>query len=199
MIYGFGDRPPEGNLTFKAFSDEAFLKDLASCRYVLCNGGHSTISEALYYGKPVFCAPVGLFYEQTVNAHLLSAAGYGDYCAGPSEWEWRLSRFESRLDEYAARIRDRDFWGNKAVAECLHESHARRKTVIHSIIGSVIGQVRSLTQKSETGTFRVRDRGVLVTGSDWFHYSLRFEGVCFSRNTSGTSQIKGVLSNPWSC
>ncbi|MEW6667953.1 MAG: glycosyltransferase family protein [Thermodesulfobacteriota bacterium] len=119
VVYGFGDRLPEGNLIFRAFSDEAFLKDLASCRYVLCNGGHSTISEALYYGKPVFCTPVGLFYEQLVNAHLLFTAGYGDYWEGGPGWEGTISRFENRLEEYTARIRDRDFWGNKAVAEAL--------------------------------------------------------------------------------
>ena len=119
VIYGFGDRPAEGNLTFRPFSDDSFLKDLASCRYVLCNGGHSTISEALYYGKPVLCTPVELFYEQTVNAHLLSLAGYGDYCVDGFEWERKISDFESRLDQYAACIRDRDFWGNKAVADCL--------------------------------------------------------------------------------
>lgn len=121
MIYGMGERPPEQNLTFKAFSDREFLKDLASCRYVLCNGGHSTISEALHYGKPVFCIPVALFYEQTVNAHLLSVAGYGDWCVARPDWERSISRFEKRLDEYAARIREGDFWGNERVAACLQD------------------------------------------------------------------------------
>jgi uncharacterized protein (TIGR00661 family) len=121
VIYGMGERPSEQNLTFKALSSEEFLKDLASCRYVLCNGGHSTLSEALYYGKPVFCTPVELFYEQTVNAHLLSVAGYGDYCVGRPDWQRSISRFESRLDEYAARIREKDFWGNERVAKCLQD------------------------------------------------------------------------------
>ncbi|MCP4669394.1 MAG: hypothetical protein GY849_23930, partial [Deltaproteobacteria bacterium] len=53
IIYGFGSRPPQGNLIFKAPSSKNFINDLASCQYVLANGGHNVISEALYFGKPV--------------------------------------------------------------------------------------------------------------------------------------------------
>jgi uncharacterized protein (TIGR00661 family) len=119
VIYGLGARPPAGALTFKACADAEFLEDLASCRYVLCNGGHSTLSEALYYGKPALCAPVALFYEQTVNAHLLSAAGLGACSEGRRDWQTAISEFETRLPELAARVRSKTFCGNTAVAECL--------------------------------------------------------------------------------
>jgi uncharacterized protein (TIGR00661 family) len=119
VVYGLGDAPRDGNLLFKPYSEEEFLRDLASCRYVLCNGGHSTICEALFLGKPVLCAPVNFFYEQAVNAHLLSVAGYGEACPGGPEWGGALARFESRLEDYAARIREREFWGNPVVTRCL--------------------------------------------------------------------------------
>ncbi len=119
VIYGIGESAPVGNLSFKAAADTEFLDDLASARYVVCNGGHSTLSEALYLGKPILCAPVALFYEQTVNAHLLSIGGLGASNNGCRNWETAISLFESRLPEISARIRSRSFCGNEAVAECL--------------------------------------------------------------------------------
>jgi uncharacterized protein (TIGR00661 family) len=124
-IYGMGERPPAGNLTFKVVSDTEFIGDLASSRYVLCSGGHSTISEALHFGKPVLCAPVALFYEQAVNAHLLSVGGLGASSEGERDWETVLSQFEGRLSELTARVRSRSFCGNEAVAECLEGLIAR--------------------------------------------------------------------------
>jgi uncharacterized protein (TIGR00661 family) len=118
-IYGMGARSPLGNLTFKAASEAEFVQDLASCRYLLCNGGHSTISEALYLGKPILCVPVGLFYEQTVNAHLLAMRGLGASSDGEGSWEALLSRFEDRLPQLAACVRSKSFCGNEAVAKCL--------------------------------------------------------------------------------
>ena len=53
FIYGFGEKPASKNLVFKAPSNHGFLEDLASARYVIVNGGHNVISEALYLGKQV--------------------------------------------------------------------------------------------------------------------------------------------------
>ncbi|MDQ1239063.1 MAG: hypothetical protein QG577_1248, partial [Thermodesulfobacteriota bacterium] len=64
VVYGFGERLPRKNLEFRAPSREQFVRDLASCRYVITNGGHTVISEALYFGKPVFSFPIQLAYEQ---------------------------------------------------------------------------------------------------------------------------------------
>lgn len=125
-IYGLGRKPKQGNLTFKSVDDTDFVRELAGCRYVVCNGGHATISEALFLGKPVFCTPVGLFYEQTVNAHLLAEAGYGAWHDGRLPWDTVLGRFEDRLDRYAARIGQGRFLGNGAVADRLEQLIGRR-------------------------------------------------------------------------
>ncbi len=52
-----GEKPPEGNLIFKKTSEDDFLADLAACRYVIANGGHSLISEALYLGSRFSACP----------------------------------------------------------------------------------------------------------------------------------------------
>lgn len=121
IIYGLGDKPPQGNLLFKKISEEDFLADLASCLYVIANGGHSLISEALYLGKPILCLPIHFFYEQFFNAHFLAQAGFGEYCLDISRPENVTDYFEERLDRYRARIKEFNFFGNKQIAARLEE------------------------------------------------------------------------------
>lgn len=121
VIYGLGEKPPQGNLLFKKTSEEDFLADLASCLYVIANGGHSLISEALYLGKPILCLPIHFFYEQFFNAHFLAQAGFGQYCLNSSRPENLIDAFEERLDRYRSRINEFNFFGNKQIAARLEE------------------------------------------------------------------------------
>ncbi len=59
--------------------DDAFLDDLAAAPFVIVNGGHSTIVEALALGKAVLAEPVKGHYEQMLNAKGLEALGTGKY------------------------------------------------------------------------------------------------------------------------
>ncbi|MCP4667079.1 MAG: hypothetical protein GY849_12015, partial [Deltaproteobacteria bacterium] len=121
MIYGFGSRPPQGNLIFKAPSSKDFINDLASCQYVLANGGHNVISEALYFGKPVFSFPIANHYEQFANAHFLAKLGYGSYTTSLNPSPWIFESFQSRLDAFRARIKKSFFHGNERVIRRLKE------------------------------------------------------------------------------
>lgn len=121
VIYGLGDKPPAGNLHFKTISEEDFLADLASCLYVIANGGHSLISEALYLGKPILCLPIQFFYEQLFNAHFLAQAGFGQYFLDISKPENLIECFEKRLDHYRTRIKQFNFFGNKQITARLEE------------------------------------------------------------------------------
>ena len=79
-VYGSGCAPHrelEGRLEFCAFNSAGFLDDLTRCRFVVVNGGHTTIVEALALGKPVLCEPVLGHYEQSVNALGVQALGVG--------------------------------------------------------------------------------------------------------------------------
>ncbi len=61
----------------KPFDEQEFVKDLARCRFVVVNGGHTTLSEAFYLGKPVICFPVRDQAEQEINGHYVARLGYG--------------------------------------------------------------------------------------------------------------------------
>lgn len=117
IIYGFGKRPEDGNLQFKAPSNEGFLEDLASCKYCIVNGGHNVISEALFFNKPVFCFPIQNAYEQLVNAHYLKVLNYGEYFYGKDPGQADIQGFARNLEHYADVISQGVFDGNELISK----------------------------------------------------------------------------------
>jgi len=115
IIYGFGHRPQRKNLEFRAPCRERFVEEMANCSYVITNGGHTAISEALYFGKPVFSFPIHMAYEQLFNAYSLAALGYGEYSKEKDPSGTVLKDFEARADTYRAKIKGGDFCGNARV------------------------------------------------------------------------------------
>ena len=119
IIYGFGTQPQRKNLVFKSRSREGFIQDLASCRYVITNGGHNTISEALYLGKPVFSFPLGNHYEQFANAYYLKKLGYGEYAIDLRIARSSLKSFEKQHNSFRRRIRESFVPGNRKLIKRL--------------------------------------------------------------------------------
>ena len=117
--YGFDRHDQDGNLRFRKNSEEGFLEDLASCRYVVCGAGHTMISEALYYGKPVLSFPIKNAFEQFLNAFYLERLGYGRYHIGMQPGPGLIPSFEARLDDFTAAIRLADFCGNQEIFSLL--------------------------------------------------------------------------------
>ena len=120
-IYGLGEHPAEDNLKFFQASRQGFIRDLAGCRYVVSNGGHSLLSEALFLGKPVFALPTAMFYEQYANAYFLAVQKLGGYAMRPGSRARALDAFEAGLDVFSAEIRQRDFRGNERITARLRE------------------------------------------------------------------------------
>jgi uncharacterized protein (TIGR00661 family) len=77
IVYGCGPGGTRGNVTLRDFDETTFLADLASARAVICNGGYTLMSEALYLGKPVLSIPLRRHGEQQLNARYLAALGLG--------------------------------------------------------------------------------------------------------------------------
>jgi len=125
VIYGLGEERSRKNLVFKAHSKEGFIHDLASCRYVITNGGHNVVSEALYLGKPVLSFPIADAYEQFLNSHFLRENGYGDYSTDAIPSRELFDSFESRLDQMSDSVRRGSFFGNRHVVKLLEEMIAR--------------------------------------------------------------------------
>ncbi len=120
-VYGYNVDKAEGNLTFRSFSEEGFLADLSSAAYVICGGGHSLMSEALHYGKPVMSFPVGGAIEQHFNALYLERLGYGRYLDMERLEPNLLPDFEAGLDERRGKIRAVNFCGNEQVFPLVEE------------------------------------------------------------------------------
>ena len=76
-VYGMNMDVTEGNVVFKPFSEAGFIKDLASAKAVVANGGFSFISEAVYLKKPVYSFPIAGQFEQWMNAAYIEKLGYG--------------------------------------------------------------------------------------------------------------------------
>ncbi len=129
VIYGLGEHAPRKNLVFRPRSKGPFLEDLASCRYVIANGGHNVISEALCLGKPIFSFPIANAYEQFMNARFLSELGYGRHAMTAEAAEPILAEFHALLDEFKASIKKTFTPGNDALRRRLNELIHQRRSV----------------------------------------------------------------------
>lgn len=116
-IYAFDRAGQEGNCCFKPRHHLDFLADLASCSWVLTNGGYTLISESLHLGKPVLSIPVEGQFEQWINADQLQRLGYGQTCAQRELSPELVAGFASRLDSYRHRIAGATFDGTAAILE----------------------------------------------------------------------------------
>lgn len=121
VVYGFHQHRRDGNLTFKENSEEGFLDDLASCRYVICAGSHTLTSEALYYGKPVLSIPFQGAFEQVLNAFYLERLGYGRGLLSFPPSQDFMAGFEAHLAGYRRAIRQGEFLGNNVAYAAVGE------------------------------------------------------------------------------
>jgi uncharacterized protein (TIGR00661 family) len=132
MVYGFDAARTDGNLCFKKYSEDGFLQDLSSCAYVICGGGHSLISEALFFGKPVMSLPIVNAFEQFLNAHYLEKLGYGRMVTGLTPQFNIIASFEARLDQFKGNIAESSFYGNNEIFSFL-DCFVREKALIPAV------------------------------------------------------------------
>ena len=76
-VYGFNKDEQDKNVIFKSFSEQGFVKDLATAKAVVANGGFSFISEAVYIKKPIYSFPLKNQFEQFMNAAYIEKMGFG--------------------------------------------------------------------------------------------------------------------------
>jgi uncharacterized protein (TIGR00661 family) len=103
-VYGLGERPSAGRVTFHAINEKRFVADLASCFALVATAGNQLVGEALYLGKPCFVMPEARNYEQFMNAHFLAQTGGGAWMGMERVTPAALREFAHRRDEFAARI-----------------------------------------------------------------------------------------------
>lgn len=75
-VYGL-EGESTARVAFRQPSRAGFLRDLATCRAVVCTAGFTLLSEAISLGKPILAVPNGGIYEQALNAAFLERQGRG--------------------------------------------------------------------------------------------------------------------------
>jgi uncharacterized protein (TIGR00661 family) len=98
VLYGLGREETIGNVELRAFDEARFVRDLASSRAVIANGGFTTLSEAVVLGKPVLSIPVRRQPEQELNAAWLEVLGLG--MRADSIEPGVVRRFLDRVDSF---------------------------------------------------------------------------------------------------
>jgi len=117
-IFGYQNREGrEENLVFRPKSEEEFLELLEGASYVICGGGHTLMTEALFLGKAVLSLPLKAFVEQRFNALYIEQLGYGMQADMFGLRPELLAEFEARLDEFTRNVRKGNFCGNNLVFE----------------------------------------------------------------------------------
>jgi uncharacterized protein (TIGR00661 family) len=77
MKRGITEEERHGNLRYMPFSEDGFIRDLASSRAVIAGGGFTLMGEAVYLQKPMLAVPLDRQFEQVLNARYLTKLGYG--------------------------------------------------------------------------------------------------------------------------
>jgi len=115
LVYGFEREGEEGNVTFKSFSREGFLNDLAGAKAIMGTAGFTLITESLYLGKPYLATPIRGQYEQMLNAYLLTdVMGYGKAHMGQLTPEV-IGDFLYHLPDYREALKSYEPRDNEAI------------------------------------------------------------------------------------
>lgn len=82
VIFGPHREGQDGNIIFKSFNIEEWLKYLEGAKAVIATGGASLMSECVCLKKPYLVLPIKRQIEQVINAIYLKKMGYGDCSFG---------------------------------------------------------------------------------------------------------------------
>jgi uncharacterized protein (TIGR00661 family) len=74
-VYGLGERPAEGRMSFHATSADNFARDLVRARKVIGTSGNQLIGECSYLRKSLYVIPEPGQMEQLINAYLARRFG----------------------------------------------------------------------------------------------------------------------------
>ncbi len=96
---------------------------------MICGGGHTLMSESLYYGKPVLSLPLQTAIEQCANAMFLERNGWGLHRSMDDLGPGLVPEFESRVEEYRTNVGRANFRGNEEVF-ALVEGFIREKRLV---------------------------------------------------------------------
>lgn len=103
-VYGLGEQPALGNLTFHQIDPIQFVDDMANCIGVVSAAGNQLLGECMYLGKPVLAIPETWHHEQLINAHFLREMKCGNFVTLERFSRNDLKNFLDHLQEYRTQI-----------------------------------------------------------------------------------------------
>jgi uncharacterized protein (TIGR00661 family) len=108
-----------GTTTFRPFSKDGFIRDLATAKAVVATAGFTLMSEAIYLRKPYMAMPMQGQFEQELNAFQLANLGYGKNVSdiGPEV----IGDFLYHIPDYTERLQAYEACDNRAIKEKLDE------------------------------------------------------------------------------
>ena len=115
FIIAGGKRKTIGNIEIFPFLNP--FEILSKCSAVITTAGHSSISEAIVYKKPVLAIPVRNHVEQICNSISIKKSGCGGYLYIKDlrkSYEKEILNFISKIDEYKKNCEKLKFKGNGA-------------------------------------------------------------------------------------
>lgn len=118
-VYGYDRDEEQGNLCFRPFSGEGFLRDLAGCKAVIATAGFTLMTESLHLGKPYLALPMAGQFEQELNAAMLEELSYG--MNGRAAQRSTVESFLERLPEFEERLAGYESTDNRAILAKLDE------------------------------------------------------------------------------
>lgn len=77
LIFGYNVDKIDKNLEYRKTKPNLY-KEIAECKAVITNGGHTLISEAIYFKKPIYSIPIKRQIEQLINGHYLDLLEFGE-------------------------------------------------------------------------------------------------------------------------
>ena len=116
-VYGLRRRESIGNCELFDFDEATFIEHMATSKAVVANGGFTTLSEAVFLGKPVYSVPVRHQFEQEMNGRYLELLGYG--VVRESVDAASLERFLAEVPRMSVRVAKHKQDGNSLLLDKL--------------------------------------------------------------------------------
>lgn len=118
VIFGYDVNKIDGNLEFRKAKPNLY-KEMSECKAVITNGGHTLITEAIYFKKPVYSIPIKHQFEQLTNAYYLEKLGFG--LTSKKIELVSLNKFLINLESYKTKLGRHKYQDKKVFLKRLDE------------------------------------------------------------------------------
>ncbi len=118
VIFGYDINKIDENLELKK-SEPNLYKYISECKAVITNGGHTLMTEAIYFKKPIYAVPIKHQFEQLTNAHYLDILGFGESHRKMDGLS--LQRFIKKIPIYKTKLEKHKYQSGKLFLKRLDE------------------------------------------------------------------------------